>query len=54
MSDPKVIKVLKDQQSEESRKMYKFKDLVQKKKSEIARLDTKILEEEQKRPFMGS
>ena len=54
MSDPKVIKELKDQQSEESRKMYKFKDLVQKKKNEIAKLGTKILEEEQKRPFMGS
>jgi len=46
-----VIKELKDQQSEESRKMYKFKDLVQKKKSEIAKLGTKILEEETKRPY---
>lgn len=54
MSDPKVIKVLKDQQEEESRKMNKFKDLVQKKKNNIAELGTKILEEEQKRPFMGS
>jgi len=53
MSDPKVIKVLKDLQSEESRKMFKFKDLVQKKKNEIAKLGTKILEEEQKRPFKG-
>ena len=31
--------------------MYKFKDLVQKKKSENAKLGTKILEEETKRPY---
>ena len=49
-----MIKVLKDQQSEESRKMNKFKDLVQKKKNIIADLGLKILEEENKRPQMGS
>ena len=49
-----MIKVLKDQQEEESRKMNKFKDLVSKKKNNIAELGAKILEEEQKRPFMGS
>ena len=52
--DPKKVQELKLQQEEESRKMNKFKDLVQKKKNEIAKLGTKILEEEQKRPFMGS
>ena len=46
-----MIKELKDQQSEESRKMNKFKDLVSKKKNEIAKLGTKILEEETKRPY---
>ncbi len=57
MSDqacPKKIKELKDQQQEESRKMNKFKDLVQKKKNNIAEIGLKILEEEEKRPAMGS
>jgi len=34
--------------------MQKFKVFVEKKKNNIAELGTKILEEEQKRPFMGS
>ena len=54
MSDPKKIKELQDQQQEESRKMNKFKNLVQKKKNNIAEIGLKILEEENKRPQMGS
>ncbi len=34
--------------------MNKFKDLVQKKKNNIAEIGLKILEEEEKRPAMGS
>ena len=49
--DPKKIKELKDQQLEESRKMNKFKDLVQKKKNKIAEIHSKIFEEESKREF---
>ena len=52
--DPKKVQELKLQQEEESRKMNKFKDLVQKKKNEIAKLGTKILEEENKRPSISS
>ena len=52
--DPKKVQELKLQQEEESRKMNKFKDLVQKKKNEIAKLGTKILEEESKRPSISS
>ena len=54
MSDPKVIQELKKQQEEEARKMQKFKVFVEKKKNLIAEISSKILEEEQKRPFMGS
>ena len=49
--DPKKILELKLQQEEESRKMNKFKDLVQKKKNKIAEIHSKIFEEEQKREF---
>ena len=54
MSDPRVILELKKQQEDEARKMQKFKVYVEKKKNMIAEIGSKILEEEQKRPFMGS
>ncbi len=49
--DPKKVQELKLQQEEESRKMNKFKDLVQKKKNKIAEISSKIFEEESKREF---
>lgn len=49
--DPKKVQELKLQQEEESRKMNKFKDLVQKKKNKIAEIGSKIFEEESKREF---
>ena len=51
MSDPKKIQELKKQQEVEARKMQKFKVFVEKKKNLIAKLSSKILEEESKREF---
>ena len=52
--DPKKVQELKLQQEEESRKMNKFKDLVQKKKNKIAEIRSKIFEDESKREFRFS
>ena len=49
--DPKKVQELKLQLEEESRKMNKFKDLVQKKKNKIAEISSIIFEEESKREF---
>lgn len=54
MTDPKKILELKRQQDEEARKMNKFKIFVEKKKNLIAELSSRILEEEDKRPFRVS
>ena len=54
MIDPKKVVELKAQQQEESRKMFKFLALVQKKKNKIADISSKIFEEEMKRPFRVS
>jgi hypothetical protein len=50
----KKILELKRQQDEEARKMNKFRIFVEKKKNLIAELSSKILEEEDKRPFRVS
>ena len=49
--NPKKVQELKLQQEDESRKINKFKDLVQKKKNKIAEISSKIFEEESKREF---
>ena len=53
-ADPKKILELKKEQESEAQKLQKFKKWVNNKKSNIAHIGSKIMEEEDKRLRMGS